>query len=84
MPEIKGYRAPFEYPGREAVPMPTSKKHFKARVEKPWHNCHAIELWLEGDNIITVGNELVEILSTLGVEESQVTKLIEIEDARER
>lgn len=73
-----------EDPGGEPVPMPIPRKHFKARVENPWPGCHAMELWLEGFNIISIGNELVETLAILGVDESKVTKLIEIEDPKER
>jgi len=56
------------------------KKQFKARVENPWPMCHAMELHLEGNSIMSVGNDLLEHLGSLGVDESQITKLIEVED----
>jgi len=84
MPQTWEYRAPLADPVREPKAMTNQRKHFKARVENPWTGCHAMELWLEGPSILSVGNGLVDKLSELGVDESKVTKLIEIDDDRER
>lgn len=59
-------------------------KQFKIRVEKPWNGCHAAEFWIQADSILEAGNSLMDKMSTFGVEEDQVSKLIETETPRHR
>lgn len=54
-------------------------KQFKARIITPSRGWHAMEVWLEADNIIDAGKDVMHTLSALGVLPEQVVKLIEIE-----
>lgn len=54
-------------------------KQFKARVEKPTENWHAIEIYFESENIIDAGVDIMNRLGPLGIDTDNVTKLIEIE-----
>jgi hypothetical protein len=55
-------------------------KQFKAVVVKPFEDCHAMEIWIQGDNVVEVGIELINKLSlAFGVEANQITKLIEVD-----
>lgn len=60
-------------------------KQYKARLEfqgKP--NFHAIEVWMEADNIIQASEILINYFQPLSVDSSDVVKLIETEDKRPR
>lgn len=52
---------------------------FKARVVAPARNWHAMEIWLEADNIIDAGKDILETLMPLGITSDSVTRLIEVE-----
>lgn len=53
-------------------------RQFKARVERPVGNWHAMEIWLEANNIVDAGQNVMDILSPLGVISDNVTKLVEV------
>ncbi len=57
-------------------------RQFKARVEKPTLSWHAIEIWLEAENIIEAGEDVMRQLMPLGISTDNVTKLIEIDPER--
>jgi hypothetical protein len=55
------------------------KKQFKARIEGNHPDWHAMEIWVEAENIMTAGNDLLRILGPIGVFEENIIKLIEID-----
>jgi hypothetical protein len=57
-------------------------KQFKARIENPALNWHAIEVYLQAENILDAGREMMEVLAPLGITTDKVTKLIEIDEPR--
>lgn len=73
MPKMEGYRAP------QGPPDPRATRQYKMRIENPWPGCHAMELWIESPSIMAAGNGTLEKLNVIGIEESQVSKLIEID-----
>jgi hypothetical protein len=55
------------------------KKQFKARIEGNRSDWHAMEIWLEAENIMEAGHELLSTLGAMGVFEEHIVKLIEID-----
>jgi hypothetical protein len=55
-------------------------KHFKVRIEfKNPHTFHAIEAWLQADNIISASELVMTYFGALGVDPGDVKQLIEID-----
>lgn len=57
-------------------------KHFMARVKNPSRNWHAIEIWLDAENIIDAGQDVMSTLAALGISTDDVTRLVEIDEER--
>jgi hypothetical protein len=56
-------------------------KQYKARIEIPNAiNFHAIEAWMQADNIIEAGKLVMEYFGCLGITTDHVTKLNEMEN----
>lgn len=56
--------------------------HFKVRIEKPkqWPQVHAIEVYLEAAGPLVAGATVVDKFNSyVGVDEEEITKIIEIE-----
>jgi len=53
---------------------------YKARIERPSKDWHAMEIWLDADNIIDAANDIMNVLSPLGVCSDQVSKLVEVSE----
>jgi hypothetical protein len=60
-------------------------KQFKVRIEfENGENFHAVEAWLQAENIIDAGNVVMNYFGSLGIDTSDVKKLIEIDKPRHR
>lgn len=53
---------------------------YKARIEPAVSNWHAIEIWLQAPNILSAGQEILELMGPLAIDMSHVTKLIELSE----
>lgn len=52
-------------------------KTYKARIEHPVQDCHAMIVWFDAPNILSAAKYIHEKFGVLGVDEDNVTLLVE-------
>lgn len=53
-------------------------RQFRARIENPTVNIHAIELYMQAESILDAGQEIMDRFGVLGIDNINVRQLIDI------